>query len=151
MNDGAPVPATLHRQLQQIAAARSAGTADLAVETAVERAFGCAQRLAVYGTLAPGGVNHRELAGLGGRWQPGRVHGRRAERAFPVFTWDEGAAAVDVMVLTAPRLADHWPRLDAFEGADYRRILVPVQLAGDGRGALTVANLYAAVVPVPVG
>ena len=33
-------------------------------------------RLATYGTLAPGRVNHHELAGLKGVWQQGTVRGK---------------------------------------------------------------------------
>jgi gamma-glutamylcyclotransferase (GGCT)/AIG2-like uncharacterized protein YtfP len=33
-------------------------------------------RLATYGTLAPGRVNHCELAGLQGSWRQGTVRGR---------------------------------------------------------------------------
>lgn len=117
------------------------GSAELLLETE----FGCARWLAAYGTLAPGQSNHHEVAALGGTWQPGFVRGRRADREFPVFTWDESSPPVPVMLLTSDRLPWQWAALDAFEGPDYCRILVPVHLAG---GAIAVANLYAAVAPV---
>ncbi|HEX6911465.1 MAG TPA: hypothetical protein VF142_13760, partial [Longimicrobium sp.] len=52
-------------------------------------------------------------------------------------------------VLTAPALAAAWPDLDRFEGAEYRRILVPVFTPGPAgeRRLRTVANLYAAAAP----
>jgi hypothetical protein len=44
-------------------------------------------------------------------------------------------------MLVSPELPEHWKRLDEFEGADYARILVPVE---DGGGTLiAVANIYA--------
>jgi hypothetical protein len=44
-----------------------------------------------------------------------------------------------VDVLMADELPQHWARLDDFEGADYRRILVPARLPN---GTILVANLY---------
>jgi hypothetical protein len=57
----------------------------------------------------------------------------------------EGGAAVAVQVLASARLPEGWARLDAFEGLDYRRILVPVFVpdATGERRLYTVANLYA--------
>lgn len=71
--------------------------------------------------------------------------GRRAEREFPVFTFDPDAPPVAVQVLSSDGLPELWPRLDAFEGGGYRRILVPV-VGHDGR--TVVAQLYEAVEPV---
>jgi gamma-glutamylcyclotransferase (GGCT)/AIG2-like uncharacterized protein YtfP len=34
-----------------------------------------AERLAVYGSLAPGQANHHQLAGLAGEWRSGVVRG----------------------------------------------------------------------------
>ena len=45
-------------------------------------------------------------------------------------------------VLDSAGLPAHWSRLDAFEGDQYRRVLVPVHLDG---GSVAVANLYEAV------
>ncbi len=95
---------------------------------------------------SPRGTNHGEVADLGGTWQRGFVRGRRGQRTFPVFSWDETHGPTAVLVLESPALAARWRALDAFEGVDYRRILVPVHLLD---GTLTVANLYAAVLPVP--
>ncbi len=131
--------------LQRCNAARAAGAVDLAAEAALAQPFAPSLRLAVYGTLAPGASNHREVAHLGGSWHPGHVRGVRGNRGDPVFTWSEQAPPVPVQVLIAAGLPAHWPALDAFEGSDYWRILVPVQLRD---GALAVANLYAAKVPV---
>lgn len=46
--------------------------------------------------------------------------------AFPAFIPDEGGAAVPVQLFRSPDLPAHWARLDAFEGADYRRVAIDV-------------------------
>ncbi|MGE3173434.1 MAG: gamma-glutamylcyclotransferase [Planctomycetota bacterium] len=138
------LPGDLLDLLRAVAAARAAGrTHD--DEPRLEQAHAASTRLAVYGTLAPGEPNHHHVRGLGGRWFPGEVRGWRAQRAYPVFTWDEAAPPVPVQVLEAVALPARWAQLDAFEGADYVRVLVPVRTA-DGR--TRVANLYQARAPV---
>jgi gamma-glutamylcyclotransferase (GGCT)/AIG2-like uncharacterized protein YtfP len=97
-------------------------------------------RLAAYGTLRPGQSNHLLLAEVGGEWVEGIVHGERfMAHGYPAFKWRPGTGEVPVSVLTSATLPAHWARLDAFEGADYRRILVPVKLP-DAR--TLVAYLY---------
>jgi gamma-glutamylcyclotransferase (GGCT)/AIG2-like uncharacterized protein YtfP len=39
-------------------------------------------RFAIYGTLAPGRVNHHRLAGLKGSWRQGTVRGRLVEAGW---------------------------------------------------------------------
>jgi len=109
--------------------------------------FGTPQRLAVYGSLAPGQVNHHVVADLPGSWRDGVVTGMLRHvgwgtaHGFPVLRWRAGGPAVPARLFVSEALPDHWGRLDVFEGDDYVRILVPVQ---DGEGALlAVANLYA--------
>lgn len=77
-----------------------------------------------------------------GIWTPGFVRGWITVREHPFLVPAAAAPPVAVMVLTSPLLAAHWRRLDAFEGDEYVRVLVPV-VAADDR-LLTVANLYAA-------
>lgn len=112
---------------------------------ALESSFGCACWLASYGSLAPGGQNHGEMARCAGTWWRGTVTGFRAERQWPVFTFAEGGPHVPMWLLHSPSLPDHWAALDSFEGDEYRRILVPVW---DSDRLFTVANLYEAVRPV---
>lgn len=91
-------------------------------------------RLAVYGTLSPGGDNAHVLAGVTGRWTTGTIAGTRHRdgwHGYPGLVLD-GAEQVPVHVLEAPRLSDHLRRLDAFEGPGYRRVVAQVELA-DGR------------------
>jgi gamma-glutamylcyclotransferase (GGCT)/AIG2-like uncharacterized protein YtfP len=89
-------------------------------------------RLIVYGTLAPGRVNHGELNGLKGTWRKGTVRGWlnpagwAADIGYPGLVLDAHGPAVDVHVFESPDLPEHWSRLDAFEGSDYRRVATRV-------------------------
>lgn len=91
-------------------------------------------RLAVYGSLVPGRPNAWVLEPLQGRWIPGghvrgRLHrqGWGAAHGFPGLEPDPTGDPVRVHVFVSLELPDHWERLDAFEGADYRRIVVSVE------------------------
>ncbi|HEX5262737.1 MAG TPA: gamma-glutamylcyclotransferase family protein [Phenylobacterium sp.] len=112
-------------------------------------AFGPEHRLVVYGSLAPGKANHLQLAGLDGEWRPGRVRGwfRDAgwgtDQGFPGLTPDPAGPEVAVQVFWSMDLPAHWPRLDAFEGADYRRVPIAVTTE-DG---VVEAHIYAVAVP----
>ena len=93
------------------------------------------EALATYGTLAPGEVNHGQVKGLSGRWTTGRVRGHLrkagwgAAHGFPGITLDPAGPEVTVSLLLSPDLSAHWARLDAFEGAGYRRVPVTVETA----------------------
>jgi gamma-glutamylcyclotransferase (GGCT)/AIG2-like uncharacterized protein YtfP len=103
-------------------------------------------RLAVYGTLAPGEINHAVVAGLRGTWTRGVVHGALhpvgwgMTHGFPALRWHPDQPAVEVQLLTSADLPGAWPRLDHFEGEAYRRIIVPVT-SGDEQ---VLANIYVA-------
>jgi gamma-glutamylcyclotransferase (GGCT)/AIG2-like uncharacterized protein YtfP len=92
-------------------------------------------RLATYGTLAPGRVNHHRLAGLKGRWQQGTVRGRlvdagwAAALGYPGLVLDPLGPVVEVYLFESAELPDHWPRLDEFEGTGYRRVVTQVRTA----------------------
>lgn len=83
--------------------------------------------LATYGTLAPGSINHEQLAGLSGRWTSGTVRGVLHEdgwgaaHGFPGLHLAPGGPAVEVHLFLSADLPAHWARLDAFEGAGYVR------------------------------
>ena len=103
------------------------------------------ERLAVYGSLAPGEKNHGQLADLHGDWRAGTVRGWRVEagwgaaQGYPGLRPDPAGPEVAVQVFTSSELPAHWARLDAFEGDEYERVVVTVDL-----GAHSVeANLYA--------
>lgn len=100
------------------------------------------RRLAVYGTLAPGEVNHTIVADLGGEWGAGAVRGElETGDGFPRFRWNQSGPEVAVRVLTPIDLPEHFPRIDRFEGRSYNRSLVPVVMDG----SLVVCNLYESV------
>lgn len=96
-------------------------------------------RLFVYGTLAPGRSNAHVLAGLDGTWEPGTVRGVLfpegwgAAQGYPGLVLDPSAEPVRGLVFTSAQLAHEWPRIDAFEGAGYRRVVAQVLLDGGGR------------------
>lgn len=139
--------ADLVARLSEIEDLRTHGYAARAarLSSGLAREHGADRRLAVYGSLAPGEENERELAGLDGVWRAGTVRGRLFDRGwgarlgFPAFVWDPDGDEVEVALFESPDLPRHWARLDAFEGPGYDRILVPVR-----RGEATLlAWLYA--------
>ena len=103
-----------------------------------EAAASAKTRLATYGTLAPGRVNHHQLADLRGTWRQGTVRGRLvevgwgAEHGYPGLILDPSGHPVEVHVFESPDLPDHWPRLDAFEGAGYRRVITQARTRDGG-------------------
>ena len=117
------------------------------LEREVEERFGASHRLAVYGSLAPGEVNHHAISELPGTWEDGIVTGMLHAAAqgstspFPVLRWRAGGPPVIARLFVSDALPAHWDRLDAFEGPAYRRILVPVH--SESGALLAVANLYA--------
>lgn len=90
-------------------------------------------RLATYGTLAPGRVNHHQLSELGGSWSNGTVRGKLlakgwgSDLGYPGLVIDPDGDLIDVFVFQSDKLPEHWSRLDAFEGDGYRRVSVAVQ------------------------
>ena len=91
-------------------------------------------RLFVYGTLAPGRPNEHVLADVPGQWEPATVHGRLLKKGwgaatgYPGIVLDEQGAEVDGLLFSSERLAEHWSRIDAFEGEGYERVLTTVKL-----------------------
>ena len=94
-----------------------------------------ATQLATYGSLAPGRVNSHVLEGLDGSWTSGTVRGRLvpqgwgAALGFPGLALDPEGDEVEVFLFTSSDLTRHWPRLDAFEGEGYRRVVAEVSTA----------------------
>lgn len=103
-------------------------------------------RLFVYGTLAPGRANAHVLAHVPGTWQPATVTGRLVEEGwgaamgFPGIVVDADGDGVPGLVFSSEALADHWARLDAFEGDGYERVTVTATLAD---GSVVQADVYA--------
>jgi gamma-glutamylcyclotransferase (GGCT)/AIG2-like uncharacterized protein YtfP len=107
--------------------------------------LGPAHRLAVYGSLAPGGPNHELLSDQPGRWVQGTVLGHLHEEGwgaalgFPGIVLDRDGPEVAVHVFESPELPDRWPELDAFEGPGYRRTVTTVHTGqGDLRASIYV-------------
>ena len=109
--------------------------------------MGPEHRLAVYGTLAPGEINHDQLSGLDGRWFDGTVRGHLhhegwgATLGFPAIVLDRDGPEVPVQMFEAPDLPDHWDRLDEFEGSAYQRRLTDVETA-DGATQAFIYTLH---------
>lgn len=93
-------------------------------------------RLAVYGTLAPGQPNHHVIADAGGTWLDGTVRGHRkiggwgSAAGFPGLIPDAAADPVPVKLLVSDGLPSHLARLDEFEGTEYARVRIPVDVHG---------------------
>ena len=98
-------------------------------------------RLAVYGTLAPGRVNHHQISALAGNWKRGTVKGKllssgwAAALGFPGLILDPLGQLVDVDLLESTELPEHWARLDEFEGSGYQRVVTPVNTIEGERSA----------------
>ena len=89
-------------------------------------------RLATYGTLAPGRVNHHQLAALRGTWRTDTVRGTLiptgwgGDLGHPALIPNDAGEVVKVHLFESPDLPHHWPRLDDFEGDGYRRVPIHV-------------------------
>ncbi len=98
-------------------------------------------RLAVYGTLAPGRVNHHQISALAGVWQRGTVTGKLfasgwgAAIGFPGLILDPLGQVVAVNLFESAELPAHWERLDEFEGTGYKRVVATVNTEGGQRTA----------------
>lgn len=100
-------------------------------------------RLFVYGTLAPGRPNEHVLANVPGVWEPATVRGTLfpegwgAAAGYPGIVLDERGSEINGLLVSSESLAEHWARLDDFEGEGYERVLTKATLA-DG----TAVNAY---------
>jgi len=98
-------------------------------------------RLAVYGTLAPGRVNHHQISALTGQWRRGTVKGHlfssgwSAALGFPGLTLDPLGPSVEVDLFESADLPQHWARLGEFEGSSYRRVVTTVNTEEGKRSA----------------
>lgn len=96
-------------------------------------------RLACYGSLRPGEKNYHIVGNIPGSWDTGTIRGFVWKwNGYPVYVRDDEGPEIVVSVLESPQLTQEYPRLDEFEGADYRRVLVPVRFSG----SLVLCNIY---------
>ena len=92
------------------------------------------ERLATYGTLAPGRPNHHQLDGLEGRWLKGHVDGMLvdagwgANLGYPALVLGPAGSAIGVDIFESVDLPAHWARLDTFEGPGYERVMTTVHM-----------------------
>jgi gamma-glutamylcyclotransferase (GGCT)/AIG2-like uncharacterized protein YtfP len=111
-------------------------------------------RLFVYGTLAPGRSNAHVLAPIPGEWEPATVTGTLvaegwgAAAGYPGIVLDEHGAEVAGFLFSSDALAEHWRRLDAFEGEGYERVLTT---ATRRDGTAVEAYVYALAASQPGG
>lgn len=97
------------------------------------------ERLFVYGTLAPGRPNAHMLADVRGHWEPATVRGRLFEQGwgaaagYPGIVLDEQGEEVRGLIFSSDELAEHWQRLDEFEGAGYERARASALLVDGSR------------------
>lgn len=116
------------------------------LEGALEALFSASGHLIVYGSLAPGGPNHRILAEVPGEWREGWVTGELLERgwsaamSYPALKWCPEGSHIPAWLFRSPELPSHWERLDDFEGLEYHRILAPFWTP---EGEIWVGNVYA--------
>ena len=102
-------------------------------------------RLFVYGTLAPGRPNEHILADVPGEWTPATVMGTLfpqgwgAAAGYPGIVLDEQGGEVAGLLFSSESLAEHWTRLDEFEGEGYERVLTMAKLSD---GTTVDAYLY---------
>lgn len=144
--------ASLLAGLEELNRARERG--EIEDHRSVERMYHRpSTRLAVYGSLAPGEVNHHVIETVAGNWERGFVRGEVQMKGwgshvgFPGLTWlPSRGEPVPVRLLTSRELPAHWSRIDEFEGRDYVRILVLVEGVRDDP---LVTNLYQLRSPTP--
>ncbi len=99
-------------------------------------------RLAVYGTLAPGEPNNSILSKIINNPHnkfSGVVRGStNVKNNLPFFNWRNEENETEVLVYESNLLTKEFTNLDRFEGKSYKRILVPIKV--DSK--FVIANIY---------
>ncbi|ENX53108.1 MULTISPECIES: gamma-glutamylcyclotransferase family protein [Acinetobacter] len=92
-------------------------------------------QLFVYGTLCPNRENAHILGGIGGDWQQASVHGTihildwGPDQGLPAMVLNEADPLVEGYLFSTEKLEQNWQMLDDFEGIQYQRVKVQVQLS----------------------
>lgn len=91
------------------------------------------ERLFVYGTLAPGRLNHSVLEDIPGYWGTATLKGKLLDEGWGselgcpgIVPSDEGEE-VEGFIFSSDSLSKHWSMLDEYEGAGYKRVPVLVK------------------------
>jgi len=102
--------------------------------------FDCPERkLVVYGTLAPGNVNHGVLSDISGTWEDCSLRGCiDIINGLPCFNWQTSGPVIKAQLFTSDVLPNKWDKIDSFEGSYYRRILLPVEKSQ----GIAIANVF---------
>ncbi len=97
------------------------------------------QKLVVYGMLAPGAPGEYVLKGMEGAWQRCKIVGEIIVReGLKYFRSYPGTDEIDCYLFSSDHLPERWSNLDAFEGNNYNRVLIPAKIAN----RWVVANVY---------
>lgn len=145
---------TLIQNLNQKITAQGVGIEKLGDKdlTAAERdliaQYNPERSLIIYGTLAPNRPNHSKIEHIKGKWLKGIVKGKLvndgwgAELGYFGFKHAsiEEQVHIEAYILFSDELGNNWANLDAFEGAEYQRILAQFELEN---GEIGVGNIYA--------
>jgi len=101
--------------------------------------------LFVYGTLRPGRKNEGILKEIGGTFEEATIRGTHFPDGwidgfpYPGVDLDQDGELIEGYLFRSPDLYKYWGRLDAFEGPNYKRVLV--ELSGKDQ-SLVHAYVY---------
>ncbi len=100
------------------------------------------EHLFVYGTLCPDRENSHWLENIGGIWQKAFINGVvhtldwGPDQGLPAIVLDQDAPQVEGYCFSTEKLKQHWDALDEFEGMQYQRVQVMIQLeSGEQKSA----------------
>jgi gamma-glutamylcyclotransferase (GGCT)/AIG2-like uncharacterized protein YtfP len=97
------------------------------------------KKLISYGTLAPGQPNHSLVSDMKGEWKECVIRGTLNQKeGLSRFSWSPAGSEQNASLFTSDDLQSNWHRIDQFEGARYRRQLVPAKT----RAGIEVAYAY---------
>lgn len=88
-------------------------------------------RLAVYGSLRRGEINHHKISDLGDPISAEAEGLTTFVDDFPIFEWATPGKKISFEIYFSPKLTKtRWDELDEFEGRNYRRLILPF-ICGD--------------------
>lgn len=109
-----------------------------------------AEKLFIYGTLAPGRPNEHIMDPIDGTWEPATVKGHLCEGGwgsalgYPGINLDEAGDVVKGFLFSSDKLPEFWSYLDDFEGEGYDRVFTK---ATRSDGSTVEAYIYALAKP----